>query len=412
MKPFKHQEEISDSALEILRQYGIVYLAMEERTGKTLTAVLIAEKSKAKRILVLTKKKALDGWTESLDSYGQGKTINSIGLPMWFLKDDKTITVTNYHQAGKLDHSYELIILDESHSYLSAYPKVGKIWKDVYALTQQVHLVYLSATPNAQGYQLLFNQFRLSSWSPWKSWKNFYDWFREFGISNMVHTSYGLKETYTKCKPEVFETVKHLFITHTRNDLGFEHEPDDVLHYVELSEKTKKIYNNALKLGLLEISDSYSIFLDSTMKLRTSLHMLEGGVAKDDETYIVLDNDEKIQAILKDFGDSEKNVIMYHFKAEESKLKCYFKKTLLLQATSYAEGVDLSGYDNLIILSQDYSTARHSQRRARQANMNRLDPIFVHFYLVKKAISEQVYQTVSVNKTNYIDSMFDREELK
>jgi len=43
--------------------------------------------------------------------------------------------------------------------------------------------------------------------------------------------------------------------------------------------------------------------------------------------------------------------------------------------------------------------------------MNREHPIDVHFLLVEKAISEQVYTTVSVNKRNYIDSLYTGELL-
>ena len=88
-------------------------------------------------------------------------------------------------------------------------------------------------------------------------------------------------------------------------------------------------------------------------------------------------------------------------------MQSVFKKALILQATSYAEGVDLSHKRHLVIYSQDFSTARHSQRRARQANKNRAEDIIVHYLLVKKGISEQVYQTVSLNKKNYVDSLFE-----
>lgn len=82
-----------------------------------------------------------------------------------------------------------------------------------------------------------------------------------------------------------------------------------------------------------------------------------------------------------------------------------------MQATSYAEGVDLHKYKHLIIYSQDFSTARHTQRRARQANKARHEAITVHFLLVKKGCSEQVYKTVSVNKKNFVDSVFTRTKL-
>ena len=93
------------------------------------------------------------------------------------------------------------------------------------------------------------------------------------------------------------------------------------------------------------------------------------------------------------------------------KLRSYFKKATILQGTSYAEGIDLAHKDTIIIYSQDFSTARHSQRRARQAAKHRDRSITVHFLLVKKAVSEQVYNTVSINKQNFIDSVFERNTL-
>ena len=53
MVPYSYQEQLSHDALEILRAHGIVYLAMEERTGKTLTAILACEKSSVSRVLVI-----------------------------------------------------------------------------------------------------------------------------------------------------------------------------------------------------------------------------------------------------------------------------------------------------------------------------------------------------------------------
>jgi len=149
---------------------------MEERTGKTLTSIILAERTTRTKVLVLTKKKALDGWKETLNSYGRGgKASSKGGLQPFTLQDSKTtVYVTNYHQASKLQADYDLIILDEAHSYMSAYPKRGTMWKAVKKLTKGLPLIYLSATPYAQGYQLLFNQFALSDYSPWRRYANFY----------------------------------------------------------------------------------------------------------------------------------------------------------------------------------------------------------------------------------------------
>jgi hypothetical protein len=140
--------------------------------------------------------------------------------------------------------------------------------------------------------------------------------------------------------------------------------------------------------------------------------MIEGGVAKIGEVYHILSNREKLDAIRQDFGDHSNIAIMYNYIAEGNKLRDEFKLATILQGTSFAEGVDLSGIEHLIIYSQDFSTARHSQRRARQANKMRATPIKVHFYLTKEGISSQVYETVSIKKVNFIDSLYERKELK
>jgi len=395
LKPYKHQEELSTQALDILRENMMVYLAMEERTGKTLTALLVAEKSTAKRVLVITKKKALDGWEDTLAKFTH----------------TKDYVVTNYHQAHKVEDDFDLVLLDESHNYISSFPKPSSMWKKLKLLLARTPIVYISATPYAQGLQMLFHQFQLSSWSPWRKHKNFYQWFRLYGKPYELEVA-GMKiRQYDRCHEDmILSVVEHLFITKTRKELGFEHEPEDVKHYVELSKETKKLYNDLVTDELAPVEDRMLV-CDTKSKLRVSLHMLEGGVAKIDEEYLVLANQEKIDYVLHEFGDNSTNVIMYNYKAERTKLERHFKQSLLLQATSYAEGVDLSNFDNLIVYSQDFSTARHTQRRARQCNIQRKDPIRVHFMLVKGGLSEQVFKTVTINKTNFVDSVYYKETL-
>lgn len=396
MIPYDHQLKFASLGFDVLTENMICYLAMEERTGKTLTSILICERSKIKSILVITKKKALEGWNDTLAQY----------------KHKKSYTVTNYHQVSKLKATdYDLVIMDEAHNYISAFPKPGKIWHEVLPLCKGKPIIYLSATPHAQGMQLLYHQLGLSDWSPLREYRTGYEFHRAFGIPDLVYLAGRQFESYKKVKTEeVKALVDHLFVTATRAELDFEHEPEDKLHYIELDTLTKSAYNYLMKHKVIEVQGT-DLVCDTPGKLRTSLHMLEGGVAKIENDYLVLENEEKIRYIKEYFGDSADVVIMYNFKAEATKLNNAFILASILQATSFAEGIDLSSYKHLIIYSQDYSTARHSQRRARQANIERAEPIIVHYLLVKKAISEQVYKTVSINKVNFIDSVFKRVEL-
>lgn len=395
MTPFKHQLEISQKAYEILKTYMIVYLAMEERTGKTLTSILVAEKCQnTQSILIITKKKALGGWQDTLNKF----------------KHTKNYTITNYEQTKKFKNDYDLVILDEAHSFLGNHNKTkgGVIWKEVSKITKDVPIIYLSATPSAQSFGMLYHQFKLSSWSPFSKWKTFTEWFATFGILQLINI-YGRQiRDYTRTKEDlVLSYCKHLFISYSRKELGFKFEPFDEVHWVELSDTTKEIYKQIDKDGFVVIN-GVEIVADTPMAVILKLHQLEGGTIKMNDNYYILDNTEKIDYILKTFGDKESVVIFYNYQAEQEKLKKYFKKATILQATSYAEGVDLSMFETLVVYSMNFSTAKYTQRRARQANLNRQTPIQVHFILVDKAVSHQVYQCVAINRQNFVDKYYER----
>lgn len=401
-----HQTSIAAEALPILKEYGLVYLAMEERTGKSITAVLMAEAcDTVKDVVIFTTKKALEGWKETFEKFPH----------------TKRYTLINYSSAHKVKGKFQLAFLDEAHKYISGYPKTKVLWQNVFKVVFGLPIIYMSATPYAQGPQLLVHQFKLSAYNPWRKFKDFYEWFKFYAqrdeAGNLPTTKISPTQTvidYTKVKvDEVIATVKHLFITYTREELGFEHEPEDELHFIELKPQIKEIYNTLVKEKLLSFTHSetgkdYVLVCDTGSKLRWALHMLEGGTLKIDDEYINLGNNEKADYVLKTWGDTKDLAIMYHFKADYLKLSKMFKNAGLFQATTYAEGVDLSHYKHLVIYSQNHSTAQHTQRRARQANMNRKEEIKVHYLLVKGAASHKAYKAVSINKVNFVDTVFER----
>lgn len=388
MKPRDYQLDLGRRAYNKLKEHMIVYLACEERTGKTLSALVCCELTNVDSVLIITKKNALKGWYDTLRQWSHQKKYFAI----------------NYHMAHTVDHrNYDLVILDESHNYISGVPKPGKLWKDLQPICANKPLIYISATPYPQGPQMLYHQFKLSSWGPWRKHSNFYKWFQIYGKPYTLEIN-GIKvPQYDRVHRDmVLGCCEDFFITKTRAELGFEHEPVDKIHEICLHMDTKRLYNGLLKDEIYESSD-LTIVCDTASKMRTTLHQIEGGTIKD---VGLMPNTEKIDFILENFGDSEDLVIMYNFILERTKLEKYFKKATILQATSNAEGVDLHKFKHLVIYSQDYSTARHTQRRARQANLHRKEPIIVHHLLVKRAISEQVYKTVNVNKKNFVDSVF------
>ena len=66
----EYQEEIVNKASELIGAFRFVYLAMEVRTGKTLTSLSIAQRVGAKRVLFLTKKKAISSIEDDYFNFG------------------------------------------------------------------------------------------------------------------------------------------------------------------------------------------------------------------------------------------------------------------------------------------------------------------------------------------------------
>jgi len=418
--PRDYQEQESLAVLKTLKVHAIAYIAWEERTGKSLTGVLAVEKSAAKHCLIITKAKAKIGWHKLMLEYPH----------------EKVYEIITYGMVSKYTGNPDIVIIDEAHNYISGYPKPSQTWKAVKKLVFGLPIIYMSATPHAQGYQLLYHQLALSQWSPFRTHSTFYSWFREFGCPYTIRAHGRDVTQYDKVKDDsILAKVEHLFNVKTRKELKFKHEPVDSIKWIPLSKLTKVIYNRIVEDNVLEVA-GHTVLYDSIMKLRSGLHMVEGGTVKltlnskpaeDDSLLLVsresieglylyhcyydLGNREKIQYIKAQWGDSKDVAIMYNYKGEKIILEREFKLARILQATSNAEGVELSHVRHLIIYSQDFSTARHTQRRARQASKDREHDIDVNFLLTKKGISHQVYKTVSLNKLNYVDSVFDRETI-
>ena len=95
-----YQEDIIKKGSNVIAEHGFVYLAMEVRTGKTLTSLGIAKEMGAKRVLFITKKKA----------------IPSIESDYQMLKPSFTLEVINYESLHKIEGSFDLVVLDEAHS--------------------------------------------------------------------------------------------------------------------------------------------------------------------------------------------------------------------------------------------------------------------------------------------------------
>lgn len=400
MIPFPHQEHFAALVYNQLKSTGYAYLAGKPRSGKTYTAILAYELSdKINRVLVLTKKNAISGWYKFIDGNTRLK---------------HRYYVTNYEQVSKLKSTdYDAVIIDESHN-TGAFPKPSIRYKAIRKLCWNMPHIHLSGTAIVESPASIYHQMFISKYTPFKH-KNFYDFHREFGEPYYIKAAGRDINQYDRVKDTLIPYINQFTIYMTQEDAGIDKsiQAIDKLHYVELKQSTSSLYNKLQDDMIIDITldsekgTSVQLVCDSVMKLRTSLHMLESGVAKVCDEYIDLGNNEKIDYIKQTFGDTEDTGIMCHFIGEKLKLEKEFKYAKIYSSSSHAEGVDLSHLKNFVILSSDYSGAKFVQRRERIININGSTSLVVHHILVKGAISEQVYKKVS-KKEDFNNSTYEK----
>ena len=398
MTPLPHQIIKSNEALNILNNLGFVYIQGKPRSGKTLTAILTVEKlDEVKNVLVLTKKNAFDGWHKFID------------------KDvTKNYTITNYEQINKLNKDdYDFVIVDESHN-LGAFPKPSERTKAIKNLAYDKKCIFLSGTAIVESQSQIYHQLYITKHSIFNEFKNFYSFHKEYGLPYEKFIAGRSLRFYDKCKPELLEHINKFTVYMTQEDAGITETALDEVHYIDLDERTKKIYNTLQHKKVVKIYDVdlnvVDVVCDSTMKLRTTLHSLEAGTIKSDKGYIEIGNYEKIKYIKENFGDSEDISIMSHFIRERELLKKHFKKAKIYSSKANAEGVDLSYSKHFIILSCDYSGSKFIQLRERIINVNGSNTNKVILLLVKNAISDQVYKAVS-QKKDFNNSLYKKNEI-
>ena len=407
----QHQIEKAEELWNILKVKGYAYLAGKPRSGKTLTAILTAEKSdKINSVLVLTTKNAIDGWRPFI-----------VGRKHRY-------HVTNYEQAGSIRtveykpgkfnvvftlklnaNDYQLVIIDESHK-IGAIPKPSGRIQVLQRLCWELPHIHLSGTAIVESACTIYPQMSISKFNPFP-FKNFYYFHKVYGDPYFIKVHGKDMAQYDRFKPELIDKINEFTVYMTQEDAGIEKSMQavDKEHYIELEPRTKLLYNS-LQVDQFLTCEFGDIVADTTMKLRTSLHMLESGVAKIDTDYFFFGNLEKINYIKTTFGDKEDVGIMCHFIGERMLLEKHFKKAKIYSSNAHSEGVDLSHLNSFVILSSDYSGAQFIQRRERIININGSTSLLVHHILVKKAISEQVYKRVS-KKQDFNNKTYERSKL-
>jgi hypothetical protein len=360
-----HQIEKSQQLVSILKTYRCAYLRGEVRSGKTITVLETARIYKAKKVLFLTKKKAITSIQSDYDNFGF----------------EYEITITNYESIHKIkDINFDLIIYDEAHC-LGAYPKPAVRTKLIKKMFSHIPCILLSGTPSAESYSQFYHQFYVSDFTPFIKFTNFYKWSKEF--VTVTKKKIGTHEVNDYSDAHISDIEKIIIpysIIMTQQDAGFETTITETILNIETPASILNLVKRLIKDRAIEGTKGY-LMAESPAKLQSKCHQIfNGTVILEDENQNNINHifsTYKAQYIKERFK-GVKIVVMYYYQNELEVLKSVFSdeittcidefnssnKNFAIQQSS-TEGMNISKADALVYYNLGFSGKNYIQSRDR-----------------------------------------------
>lgn len=394
-----YQQTIAGQAVGLLRSLRIAYLAMQPRTGKTLTAFETARLYGAKKVLLVTTLKAISSIKKDYETTGR----------------HFSLYVTNYEGLHKCEaEGWDLIILDESHK-LGQYPTASGRTKELKRICTAKPIIYLSGTPSPESLSQMYHQFWVSSYSPWQ-YPSFYKWHKEYGIAAVKYLYNRQIADYSKTQTDKINAdIQKYMLTYTQEQAGFNHPVEDIILKVPMSDKVKWAVTKLRKDKIFRTQAGDVVLGDTAVKEMGKIHQMCNGTVKTESGESIIFDFTKAEFLRERFKGM-KIAIFYKYVAERSQLMAAFNPGVyedsmefnkatgpavwISQIQSGREGVNVSTADCIIMYNVDFSATSYWQARERLQVKDRKDPARVYWVFTEGGIEEQIYNQV-LNKRDF-----------
>ena len=402
-----YQKTIVKTAIPVLKKHRFLYLAMEVRTGKTLTSLSISNLLPVQNLLFITKKKAIYSIQEDYDK----------------LNPNFNITVINYESLHKLPElKFDMIICDEAHG-MGAFPKPSRRAQQVKSLIlfHKPFVILLSGTPTPESYSQMYHQVYGISDNPFRKFKNFYSFAYEHVDIKKKYISSTPINDYSHGKESIIDLMKPYTISYTQKEAGFKVETNEEIINIEMNKITYMVINK-LKKDLVVEGKDHVILADTGVKLMSKLHQLFSGTVKFEEGGSMVLDYKKAESIYFKFRN-QKIAIFYKFKEELNAIKSVYRdeictevdefnssdKSIALQIVSGREGISLRKATAIVYYNIDFSATSYWQSRDGMTTKDRKYNK-IYWVFANKGIEKEIYKTV-IKKKDYTLKHFNRDLL-
>lgn len=406
MKLRDYQVDIANQAVSTLSKYGIVYLSLAVRIGKTLTSLETCKLYGAKKVLFITKIKAFSSIKGDYDKFGY----------------EFDLTIINKESIHKVEgNDFDVIVCDEAHGLFGTYPKPNNFTKIYRKRFSKIPSILLSGTMSPESYSQMFHQFWINDFSPFKGYNNFYRWANDYvNVKKKLINGFP-KNDYTEgIHEKIMDSVKHLIITFTQEEAGFTTNVEEEILYVDMSPQTSFIARELAKEKIVQGKNEV-ILADTGAKMMQKLHQIWSGTVKfESGNSMILD--KRKGEFIKERFKGQKIGIFYVFKEEYNLLLEVFgadnltndldefnstRKNIALQVVSGREGISLRSADVLVFYNIAFSAVSYWQARDRLTTMDRKTNK-VYWIFSSKGIERKIYKAVQ-EKKNYTLSIFKKD---
>lgn len=409
-----YQESNAKKAYQLLSSLGIAYLAMEVRTGKTLTALEAARLYGAKHVLFLTKKNAMSSIKGDYEKLNPGYHL----------------TVINDQSLHKVEEqAWDLLIYDEAHR-IGSMPKPCQMAKLLKQRFGRLPMILLSGTPTPESWSQIYHQFWVSHRSPFPE-ANFYRWSYTYVDRYVEYLRHGAINKYERAKEDLIEQViAPYMIRFTQQDAGFVCQINEHICPVPMPGVLKRIADQVMDCGVFR-GRSGILSADGPAAQLQKVHQLHSGTIILDE-----DDDGKRQRLvlsdakaryIADTWPTGKLVIFYVYKHEYQAIKQVLgdrvtddlaefqttDKSCAFQVVSGREGLNLSLGEVIIFYNISHSATSYWQARDRlTTSTRRQSDIYWLFsqFDSKLGIEHSIYKVV-LSKKSFTTKHFEREYL-
>ncbi len=401
---YDYQQRVVSEAIEKLRRYRFVYLAMDMRTGKTIVSLSIAKTLGCEKVLVIYPNRNVEkAFIEMAEKIGINIDTSS----------NHTDTIKKY-----IGNNYDCVIVDESHNF-KAYPKPSSravSLRELVSKCDNPYIVLLSGTPHPEGYSDLYHQL----WAVKKeTHKNFYLFAREYvNVKEKRVAGGNVIKDYSDCSSKYYDTLKDYFIVVGREEAGIFTEKRLIIERVEMP-VSSAFARDCMNKGVIKINDDTTIVVDSNAKELQVLRQLCGGVVYDNVGRYHFVDKSKCNKLKEVISRYKKTLVFYYYHAEREMLMRELSgvftedveeaknsdKHLLLQMVSGREGITFDCADAIVYYSIDYSAITYLQSQER-ATIRGKDAVDIVYLFSSVGLDEVVYKVLQ-RKKKYTQSMYD-----